>query len=618
MHGIPFVVKDNFYTDDKHNTSEGGLALLGGRHCEEATIVAKIRAAGGVLLGHASLSEAADHRALTNFSNGYSTRAGQIRNPYNLTQGTSGSSGGSAVAVASNQAAIAFGTETHGSLVHPRRIWDLPGSFYHDTPGPMARSMKDVAYLLDIVAGADRYDNLTWNALGNIPTDGYAARVSQKDGLRGMKLGLPWNPYWSTNAYTPSGRICPVARKLDLPGRRRALRMSTLAQMAAWKDAHNDATGSLGNSTWWYSTEFGQDFYDLAVATNGTQGDDFWTAFSWGRRTAQWAIDGGHAYTTDNGSVIELDALLTPNDDTGTGSQACASIPSYAGYPVAALPVGQTGYAVPFGFCLWGCQWGEAKLVEVASAMEDLFRWRGVPQWHNYETAQGIWDSPWPGYSCSEESLFALLRQTSKTVTQVAQQNPFPIILAGNCSTTVGAQAGLAAARNTVPSCIWFDAHDDFNTPDVLTSGYLDSMPVAMMAGLCWKTLLASVPGFKPLDLQRQLVHCGMRDVTELERSRVMEAGFPVVWGDAEKQVDFEAEVRKVLSEKELCETMVHLDLDALDVSVGKVNKFSAPGGLSEDDLKRCLEMIPNETKPVSLTIALFDPSFDQEGRIRP
>lgn len=214
--------------------------------------------------------------------------------------------------------------------------------------------------------------------------------------------------------------------------------------------------------------------------------------------------------------------------------------------------------------------------------------------------------------------LFALLRQTSKTITQVVQQNSFPIILAGNCSTTVGVQAGLAAAKNTVPSCIWFDAHDDFNTPDVLASGYLDSMPVAMLAGLCWKTLLASIPGFQPLNLQRQLVHCGMRDVTELERSRVMEAGFPVVWGDAKKKVDFEAELRKILSEKELGDTMVHLDLDALDVSVGNVNKLSAPGGLLESDLEICLGMIPNETKPVSLTIASFDPSFDKDGRIPP
>lgn len=111
------MVKDNIYTDDKHNTSEGGLVLLGGRYSSEATVVAKIRAAGGVLLGHAALSEAADHRALSNFSDGYSTRVGQTRNPFNLTQPTSGSSGGSVVAVRSNQVAVALGSETHGYVV---------------------------------------------------------------------------------------------------------------------------------------------------------------------------------------------------------------------------------------------------------------------------------------------------------------------------------------------------------------------------------------------------------------------------------------------------------------------------------------------------------------------
>jgi amidase len=114
LHGIPFMVKDNHYTDDKFNTSEGGLVLLGGRYSSEATVVRKMRQAGAVLLGHTALSEAADHRALTNFSDGYSTRVGQTRNPFNLSQATSGSSGGSAVSVRANLAALAFGTETHG------------------------------------------------------------------------------------------------------------------------------------------------------------------------------------------------------------------------------------------------------------------------------------------------------------------------------------------------------------------------------------------------------------------------------------------------------------------------------------------------------------------------
>jgi amidase len=233
MHGIPFLVKDNYYTDDKHNTSEGTLVLLGGRYVREATTVTKIRKAGGVLLGHSTMSEAADHRALTKYDSGYSSRTGQGRNIYNLTQPTAGSSSGSVIAVRSNQVAIAIGSETYGyasrpshilgpsrlthssSLVHPSSQLSLytvkatpglmsrhgvvTGSYYHDTPGPLARSIADAALLLDIMAGPDRYDNLTFQAIGHVPEAGYAKEVTGKEALCGMKLGLPWNPYWSTN-----------------------------------------------------------------------------------------------------------------------------------------------------------------------------------------------------------------------------------------------------------------------------------------------------------------------------------------------------------------------------------------------------------------------------------
>lgn len=181
--------------------------------------------------------------------------------------------------------------------------------------------------------------------------------------------------------------------------------MSSLTEMAAWNDAHNDTTGALGNGTWWYNTISGQDFYDNAIATNGTLGDSFWKAFGWGRRTAQAAIDAGYAYTLENGTVIELDGLVLPSDYSGGFDNACSSVPSYAGYPIASVPIGQSGYSVPCGFCIYGREYGEAKLVRVASAMEDLFRWNAVPQWHNYETAHGRWETAWPGYACSTDSL---------------------------------------------------------------------------------------------------------------------------------------------------------------------------------------------------------------------
>ncbi|KAL4955795.1 amidase signature domain-containing protein [Aspergillus filifer] len=481
MHGIPFLVKDNYYTDDKHNTSEGTLVLLGGRYSSEATVVTKVREAGGVLVGHSTMSEAADHRALSDYASGYSSRTGQTRNPYNLTQSTAGSSSGSVVAVRSNQIAIALGTETHGSLTHPSaqlglytikstpglmsRHGIVTGSYYHDTPGPLARSMKDVAILLDIMAGPDRYDNLTFQAIGHYPEAGYAAEVAGKDTLPGLKLGLPWDPYWSTNAHVNSpghrekyearfeelkaagaevynitydnpfaeianpygiaqpANIAPEFNHLiafstlmavgyhewlqnwTFPEDDPRVSMSTLAEMAAWNDAHNATTGALGNNTWWWDPETGQSFYDRGVATNGSMRSEFWTAFGWGRFTARQAIDSSYAYILENGTVVELDGLLVPNGRGGGYDNGCASVPSYAGYPIAAVPTGLDAWSTPFGMCVYGRQYGEAQLVKVASAMEDLFQWNEKPGWFNYETAKGPWDQTWPGYTCSEKSL---------------------------------------------------------------------------------------------------------------------------------------------------------------------------------------------------------------------
>lgn len=75
----------------------------------------------------------------------------------------------------------------------------VTGSYYHDTPGPLARSMKDVSILLDIMVGLDKYDNLTRTAVERSPEDGYVSKLVGKQALKGMKFGLPWYPYWGTN-----------------------------------------------------------------------------------------------------------------------------------------------------------------------------------------------------------------------------------------------------------------------------------------------------------------------------------------------------------------------------------------------------------------------------------
>lgn len=118
LHGIPFLVKDNIATKDKMETTAGSWMLLGSVVPRDSHVVERLREAGALLLGHATLSEWADMR--TNiYSEGYSPRGDQCRSPYNLTTTPGGSSSGSAAAVAANQVMFALGTETDGSVINP-------------------------------------------------------------------------------------------------------------------------------------------------------------------------------------------------------------------------------------------------------------------------------------------------------------------------------------------------------------------------------------------------------------------------------------------------------------------------------------------------------------------
>ena len=107
-------MKDNIATKDRMETTAGSWALLGSIVPRDAQVVARLRQAGALLFGKATLSEWADMRS-SNYSEGYSGRGGQARSPYNLTVNPGGSSSGSAGAVAANLCMLALGTETDGS-----------------------------------------------------------------------------------------------------------------------------------------------------------------------------------------------------------------------------------------------------------------------------------------------------------------------------------------------------------------------------------------------------------------------------------------------------------------------------------------------------------------------
>src|SRR5262249_23144569 len=118
LHGIPVLLKDNIDTHDQMHTTAGSFALLGPPPTQDATVAARLRLAGAVILGKITLSEGANFRS-THASSGWSGRGGQCNNPYVLDRNPCGSSSGSAAAVSANLIAGSLGTETDGSIVCP-------------------------------------------------------------------------------------------------------------------------------------------------------------------------------------------------------------------------------------------------------------------------------------------------------------------------------------------------------------------------------------------------------------------------------------------------------------------------------------------------------------------
>ncbi|KAI3321822.1 putative amidase [Xylariaceae sp. AK1471] len=182
LHGVPVLLKDVFNTDDSHDTTAGSFALIGARLGTEATLVHKLRAAGAIILGTTNLSQWANFRS-DSMPEGWSTVGGQCLGPYADRQNPAGSSSGSAVAARLALAAACIGTENNGSITSPAsraccvgfkptvglvsRAGAWPANVYQDCPGPLARSVEDVAQIMNIISGRDERDSLT----DSIPSD---------------------------------------------------------------------------------------------------------------------------------------------------------------------------------------------------------------------------------------------------------------------------------------------------------------------------------------------------------------------------------------------------------------------------------------------------------------
>jgi len=214
LHGVPVLLKDNIDTGDKMHTSAGSLALKDSYAPEDSFIAQSLRKAGAVILGKANMTEWANF--MTNhMPNGYSSRGGQVLNPYGPGKhDVGGSSSGSAAAVAANLTTVAVGTETSGSILNPAsgnsvvgikptvglisRYGIIPISHSQDTAGPIARTVEDAAILLGAMTGVDERDPATLTSAGRYRSD-YTAFLDE-GGLQGARLGMPTSVWQKLDA----------------------------------------------------------------------------------------------------------------------------------------------------------------------------------------------------------------------------------------------------------------------------------------------------------------------------------------------------------------------------------------------------------------------------------
>ncbi len=425
LHGIPVLLKDNIATDDRLETTAGSLALAGAGAPADAFLVGRLRAAGAVILGKTNLSEWANFRS-THSSSGWSGRGGQTLNPYALDRSPSGSSSGSAAAVAANFAAAAVGTETDGSVVSPSsnaslvgikptlglvsRSGIVPIAHSQDTAGAMARTVADAATLLAVMAGVDAADEATRSAAHHLVAD-YAGSLDA-DGLRGARIGVARNAGFGAHPDVDrlmedaiaelKQRGAILVDPADIPtlGRFDAGEFQVLIH--EFKLDLNRYLGALGPSAPIHTLDdliafntahadeelryFGQELL-VQARDDRTTPARYERTLADNRRLA--GAEGIDAVMGRN----RLDALIAPtstpawlidhvNGDSVPFAAVSAggptSIAAVAGYPHITVPMGYV-HGLPVGISFIGRAWSEPTLVKLAYAYEQATHHRRAP-----------------------------------------------------------------------------------------------------------------------------------------------------------------------------------------------------------------------------------------------
>jgi amidase len=430
LHGIPLLIKDNIGTADKMATTAGSLALVGSKPPKDAFIAERLRKAGAVLLGKTNLSEWANIRS-NNSTSGWSGRGGLTRNPYALDRNTSGSSSGSAVAVAASLCAAAVGTETDGSIVSPSSVNGIVGikptvglvsrsgiipiSHTQDTAGPMARTVRDAAILLGALASVDPEDSpspshpprVGEGGVGDAKIHADYTQFLDAEGLKGARIGVVRKLFGFNAAVDAVVEDALAALKrqgatlvdpaaIPTLGRFGGSEMTVF--MYELKADLNAYLERLGPGAPVHSLKeiiefnkqnktkempyFGQELFLRAEESGPLTSDEYLEAVKKNHLLSR--KEGIDAAMDEN----KLDALVAPTSGPawvtdlvygGGGRGGSSSAAAVAGYPHITVPAGFV-FGLPVGISFFGRAWSEPVLLKLAYAFEQATRARKPPR----------------------------------------------------------------------------------------------------------------------------------------------------------------------------------------------------------------------------------------------
>jgi arginase len=203
---------------------------------------------------------------------------------------------------------------------------------------------------------------------------------------------------------------------------------------------------------------------------------------------------------------------------------------------------------------------------------------------------------------------FEVVRRVAEAVAEATNRGAFPLVLSGNCMSSIGIVAGLGRDVGVV----WLDAHPDFNTTDESLSGFADGMGLSVLTGTGWRALRETIPGYRTVPESR-VVLVGIRDINPPEQERLDGSAIQVV---APAQATERIKPALDALRERVEDVYLHLDLDVLDPSEGQANEYAATGGLTVAGVEEIVTAVGDHLVIRGAALTAYDPAADPEGRI--